>query len=420
MKQALAIATAVLAIHALVNASEPRFQTLPPGCKVLRSEVITGIKRDAVAQKLGVPLKALSNTQLSLQDSKLQINILEPSHPEDAPKLHAAISAMKNHPAFCRLRDGKIVEFCKADAAVAVKAAFELGFIEKPEQVTYRLSARIATVRTADYMSFNELCQAFFSADPDRPVPEVTERVAKLSKGFAFGDSLALRLPKDVAYTYRCIPEPIRTERDGKDRIVFSFDQLPKLFDVPFVTLTAVIQCDATGLTPAGRPPDVSLLASTPFWPVSDPEIAALARKITAGMQTPEAKVQAILEWLQPGRNIKVAGPAGSRWGVKKVLEQRFGHCWDSSDCFVTLARAAGVPARQVGGWLFGSSGHIWAEVLLEGKGWQQVDPTGGGRLACGIYHIPYFVTESGDMPILYCSLPQIELSEEHPANPQP
>jgi len=95
---------------------------------------------------------------------------------------------------------------------------------------------------------------------------------------------------------------------------------------------------------------------------------------------------------------------------VKKVLEQGYGHCWDSADCFVTFCRAVGIPARQIGGWLYGSCGHGWAEVLLEGRGWQQVDPTGGGKIACGIYHIPYFTTENGEMPILYVAMPQIEV----------
>ena len=92
-----------------------------------------------------------------------------------------------------------------------------------------------------------------------------------------------------------------------------------------------------------------------------------------------------------------------------KVLEQKFGHCWDFSDCFVTLARAAGLPSRQVAGWLYGASGHVWAEFHIEGKGWQQVDPTGGGELRCGIYHIAYFTSEDGGMPIMYVSMPKIE-----------
>jgi transglutaminase-like putative cysteine protease len=135
-----------------------------------------------------------------------------------------------------------------------------------------------------------------------------------------------------------------------------------------------------------------------------------LAKQITVGRKTNEAKVQAILAWLTPGKNVKYSGQTGSRWGTLKVLEQKFGHCWDLSDCFVTLARASGVPSRQVAGWLYGSSGHVWAEYYEDGKGWQQVDPTGGGQLACGIYHIPYFTSDDGEMPIVYVAMPQIKI----------
>ncbi len=149
--------------------------------------------------------------------------------------------------------------------------------------------------------------------------------------------------------------------------------------------------------------------ASTPWWPAADPSVKALARQITAGKRTNDQKAMAILEWLTPGSNLKYSGRTGSRWGTLRVLEQKFGHCWDFSDCFVTLARAAGVPSRQVAGWLYAGSGHVWAEFYREGEGWQQVDPTGGGKLACGIYHIPYFTSEDGEMPILYVSMPKIE-----------
>jgi hypothetical protein len=48
----------------------------------------------------------------------------------------------------------------------------------------------------------------------------------------------------------------------------------------------------------------------------------------------------------------------------------------------------------------------------LEGKGWQQVDPTGGGILNCGIYHIPYFTSEDGELPIVYLGTPEIKVLE--------
>ena len=149
--------------------------------------------------------------------------------------------------------------------------------------------------------------------------------------------------------------------------------------------------------------PPKNLTAATPYWPADDPKVISLARQITDGKTTNGAKALAILEWLTPGQNVKYSGQTGSRWGTAKVLEQKFGRCWDFSDCFVTLARAAGVPSRQVAGWLYCSDGHVWAEFYREGKGWQQVDPTGGGKLRCGIYHIPYFTSEDGEMPILVC-----------------
>jgi transglutaminase-like putative cysteine protease len=139
-----------------------------------------------------------------------------------------------------------------------------------------------------------------------------------------------------------------------------------------------------------------------------------LAHRITRGKSTREQKAHAILAWLAPGKNIRYSGNTGSRWGTLKVLHQKSGHCWDFSDCFVTLCRAVGVPARQVGGWLYGSSGHIWAEYFTDEDRWQQVDPTGGGLVACGIYHIPYFTSEDGEMPIVYLAMPTIEVIPEN------
>jgi len=185
------------------------------------------------------------------------------------------------------------------------------------------------------------------------------------------------------------------------------------MLGVPYVRATMEIWTDDTGYVATTRKADESLLSATEFWPSDDADIIALARKITTGKRTTDDKVQAILEWLAPGKNIRFGGGVtGSRWGVKRVMRQKCGRCWDFSDCFVTLCRASGIPCRQVGGWLYGTSGHIWAEYLDEGKGWKQVDPTGGGKLHCGIYHIPYFTSETGEMPILYLSMPKIEILE--------
>jgi transglutaminase-like putative cysteine protease len=189
----------------------------------------------------------------------------------------------------------------------------------------------------------------------------------------------------------------------------YSFEELPERHGVPFVAATLNIVVDETGLCADPDPPGADLTAATSFWPADDPDLIALARRITDGAATRDEKVDALLEWLAPGENLRYSGETGSRWGTARVFEQGYGHCWDFSDAFVTLARAAGVPCRQVAGWLYGSSGHVWAEYYREGKGWQAVDPTGGGRLRCGIYHIPTFTSEDGAMPIVYLSMPRIE-----------
>lgn len=118
--------------------------------------------------------------------------------------------------------------------------------------------------------------------------------------------------------------------------------------------------------------------------------------------------MEAILDWLVPGKNLQYGGEVvGSRYGVTRVLEQGYGRCWDFADCFVTFCRAAGLPARQVGGWIFDRSGHVWGEVYIAAEGWVQVDPSTGTR--CGSEYIPYILTEDGEWPFVYASPVKVE-----------
>ena len=71
------------------------------------------------------------------------------------------------------------------------------------------------------------------------------------------------------------------------------------------------------------------------------------------------------------------------------LFETRQGYCEHYASSFVFLMRAAGIPARVVTGYLGGeynsvgnyyivrqSDAHAWAEIWLEGAGWQRTDPT--------------------------------------------
>ena len=73
----------------------------------------------------------------------------------------------------------------------------------------------------------------------------------------------------------------------------------------------------------------------------------------------------------------------------KFLFETQKGFCSHYAGSFVFMMRAVGIPARIVVGYLGGEwnksgkymavrqyDAHAWAEVWLEGKGWQRIDPT--------------------------------------------
>ena len=90
------------------------------------------------------------------------------------------------------------------------------------------------------------------------------------------------------------------------------------------------------------------------------------------------------------------------------TLEQGYGFCWDRSDVFITICRAAGIPARQVLGWVPTMNAvHVWCEVHIDGEGWLPVDAT-APWLGVSADYLPFFLSEEGDLQIFYGSWPQI------------
>jgi Transglutaminase-like superfamily len=394
--------------------AEDLFSNLPPGVFLQKRIDVPADQRKALGLKLGGEISELTNAFLQMYGRSVQVNVIKGANESSTPAIHAALMQLKAPP-FVLSRDGMVIEFVgkDIDESLAIKTSYELGLVPKPARVNYKIRAEIATIDRADYMTcnllFNELLNHGGSNVSQAPVPA---SIAGLSSKFQFGHSLILRSPKanaKGAASYHFESVPIRSEEKGVV-IRYEFDRLPVRYGIPYVTVWIEMPVDGTGLLKSLVKPGPQLTAATPHWPATDPQFKALAEKITDGCSTAETKVKAILEWLTPGQNIKFSGQTGSRWGASKVLEQRFGHCWDFADRFVTLCRASGVPSRQVAGWLYGSSGHVWAEYYMEGQGWQQADATGGGKLPCGIYHIPWFTTEDGEMPIVYLSMPKIEV----------
>lgn len=115
----------------------------------------------------------------------------------------------------------------------------------------------------------------------------------------------------------------------------------------------------------------------------TDGPVKEIAGRITAGKTTNREKARAIYDWIVDNMrrdpNIKGCGLGE----VVELLSSLGGKCADIHSVFVALARAAGVPAREVFGIRLpkGAVGdmtkaqHCWAEWYLPGYGWVVVDP---------------------------------------------
>jgi len=123
----------------------------------------------------------------------------------------------------------------------------------------------------------------------------------------------------------------------------------------------------------------------------SNPETAALARRLRAGVGSDESYIDAVMRMFnEQAFYYTLDPPQLGRDSVDEFLfRTRRGFCEHYASAFGVLMRAAGIPSRVVvgyqGGLLNPLSGHLvvrqrdahaWNEVWLEGKGWTRVDPT--------------------------------------------
>ncbi len=123
-------------------------------------------------------------------------------------------------------------------------------------------------------------------------------------------------------------------------------------------------------------------LKSTEFIP-TDGKVREIALQVTKGKKKVSEKARAVYEWVVENtyrdQNVKGCGVGD----VEKMLVQKGGKCADISSVFVAVARAAGVPAREVFGIRLGKKDnedmtgghHCWVEFYVPGYGWVPADP---------------------------------------------
>jgi len=122
------------------------------------------------------------------------------------------------------------------------------------------------------------------------------------------------------------------------------------------------------------------------FWDVNDSEIKELSSKL----KTPENIYNFVVKTLNYNYN-KVAVDNARLGGGGALKNKNDSVCLEFADLFVTLSRAAGIPARTVEGYAYTKNSklrplslvkdvlHAWAEYYDDKKGaWIMVDPTWG------------------------------------------
>jgi len=155
----------------------------------------------------------------------------------------------------------------------------------------------------------------------------------------------------------------------------------PVSFDVLSYTRTRALE----PLGAFGRQQDTNLP------PGANPRAVELAQTLRQRAGSDADFVQATLDYLRTGGFVYTLTPQalGADAVDDFLFDTRAGFCGHYASAFVTLMRAASVPARVVTGYLGGewnpiggyfvvrqSDAHAWAEVWLQGRGWTRVDPT--------------------------------------------
>lgn len=153
--------------------------------------------------------------------------------------------------------------------------------------------------------------------------------------------------------------------------------------DIVFVAKRIALDDFTPAHLPVDNPSVAQWLAPTPFIQCEDPRLVAKAKEIIAE-ETDALKVSHLLcEWVYTNMRSTYSARLSN---ALEVLENLEGDCTEHSILYVGLARAAGLPAREVAGVVYvdgvhpGFYFHQWAKAWV-GK-WIDVDPTFNQPLA--------------------------------------
>jgi transglutaminase-like putative cysteine protease len=167
--------------------------------------------------------------------------------------------------------------------------------------------------------------------------------------------------------------------------------RFPHYAGLRYVAYSDVTPPDRAVLAAAGDA-NARLFAAYLALPPELPErVVELGRRVTAGKVGPLAKTEAVAAYLRDGYGYTLEMDTDDKAEPLDhfLFERKRGHCEYFSSAMAVLLRAAGVPTRNVDGFLGGEwneygryiavrggDAHSWVEVWFDGVGWVTWDPT--------------------------------------------
>lgn len=176
----------------------------------------------------------------------------------------------------------------------------------------------------------------------------------------------------------------------GSDELRYADDDELGLVYTTYIS-SDPLEASEPGLTPEQLAPFLQL-------PEGHAKLIALSRKLVGDASSDSERVNRLLSYLQSGTyKYTLDQPdVGKSAPLEAFLfETKRGHCEYFASALAIMARAVGVPSRNVTGFIGGSynpygkyyaikqgDAHSWVEVFIAGRGWVTADPTPSGALA--------------------------------------
>ncbi len=166
----------------------------------------------------------------------------------------------------------------------------------------------------------------------------------------------------------------ITSDEVGHKILELSFNEFPA-FSQKIVSVTTEVEYKSKSTTQLSVDLNAWLVPER-FIESDHESIRALASSLQKSTKIKTA--QSIFEWVRD--NITYAGYIPEDLGALRALRHRSGDCTEYADLVVALARASGLAARMVGGYVVEHDAaprpedyHNWAEIYLDDS-WRLVD----------------------------------------------